>query len=268
MNTRTRKPDLERDLIDCKTIKDKVRENDGYSRRLYAALCNTRWLHDSVVHSNKQDVNYWSCSWRHAGSIVSTLKASGGDYSIDIEVKDSSGLKTVVAAQITLLSPPTVEAIEPIVVKVGDNVGFTISATDPEGGELRYKALNTPAGFKRKVRNGYNGVFLWYTTKASEGDYSIDIEVKNAEGLKTVVVAQIKLESMTTVTLLTASSVVGPYAPETAAVIDENAQTITVAKAGGIRFYKLQSGDDAKLKITSFAIQGDNVVMSYQPAGD
>ena len=197
-----------------------------------------------------------------------TTKASGGDYSIDIEVKDSSGLKTVVAAQITLLSPPTVEAIEPIVVKVGDNVGFTISATDPEGGELRYKALNTPAGFKRKVRNGYNGVFLWYTTKASEGDYSIDIEVKNAEGLKTVVVAQIKLESMTTVTLLTASSVVGPYAPETAAVIDENAQTITVAKAGGIRFYKLQSGDDAKLKITSFAIQGDNVVMSYQPAGD
>ncbi len=164
--------------------------------------------------------------------------------------------------------PPTVEAIEPIVAKVGDNVGFTISATDPEGGELRYKALNTPAGFKRKVRNGYNGVFLWYTTKASEGDYSIDIEVKNAEGLKTVVVAQIKLESMTTVTLLTASSVVGPYAPETAAVIDENAQTITVAKAGGIRFYKLQSGDDAKLKITSFAIQGDNVVMSYQPAGD
>jgi len=80
MNTRTRKPDLERDLIDCKTIKDKVRENDGYSRRLYAALCNTRWLHDSVVHSTKQDVNYWSCSWRYAGGIVSTLRASGGDY--------------------------------------------------------------------------------------------------------------------------------------------------------------------------------------------
>ena len=38
--------------------------------------------------------------------------------------------------------------------------------------------------------------------------------------------------------------------------------------AGGMRFYKLQSGDDTKLKITSIAIKDDNVVMSYNPAGE
>ena len=61
---------------------------------------------------------------------------------------------------------------------------------------------------------------------------------------------------------------VGPFAPEAEAVIDETGRTITVAKAGGMRFYKLQSGDDTKLKITSIAIEDDNVVMSYKPAGE
>ena len=200
-----------------------------------------------------------------------TTKASAGDYSIDIEVEDAGGLKTVVTAQITLESPnmpPTVEPIEAIVVKVGDDVGFTISATDPEGGKLKYKALNNPSGFKKKIRNGYNGVFLWYTTKASAGDYSIDIEVEDAGGLKTVVTAQITLEPESTVTLHSAPAVVGPFAPELEAVIDEDAQTITAAKAGGMRFYKLQSGDDTKLEITSIAIKDDNVVMSYKTAGE
>ncbi len=180
--------------------------------------------------------------------------------------------RDAIASRILVVSvkadkPPTVEPIEPIVAKVGNDVGFTISATDPEGGKLTYKALNNPTGFKRKVRNGYNGVFLWYTTKASAGNYTIDIEVKDVDGLKTVVVAQITLESPT-VTLLSASSVMGSFDPEAAAVIDENGQTITVAKAGGMRFYKLQSGDDTKLKITSIAIEDDNVVMSYKPAGE
>ena len=198
-----------------------------------------------------------------------------GDNELDAELSVTVSAvddRDAIASRILVVSvkadkPPTVEPIEPIVAKVGNDVGFTISATDPEGGKLTYKALNNPTGFKRKVRNGYNGVFLWYTTNASAGNYTIDIEVKDVDGLKTVVVAQITLESPT-VTLLSASSVMGSFDPEAAAVIDENGQTITVAKAGGMRFYKLQSGDDTKLKITSIAMEDDNVVMSYKPAGE
>ena len=76
------------------------------------------------------------------------------------------------------------------------------------------------------------------------------------------------MEADTALTLLSATTVVGPFAPEAAAVIDENGQTITVAKVGGMRFYKLQSADDTKLKITSIAMQDDNVVMAYEPAGE
>ena len=184
-------------------------------------------------------------------------------------VDDRDGLTSgTLEVTVSANKPPTVEPVEAIVVNVGDDVGFTISATDPEGGKLTYKALNNPSGFKRKIRNGYNGVFLWYTTKASAGDYTIDIEVKDAGGLKTVVTVQITLEPVTALTLVSAPSVLGPFAPELEAVIDENAQTITVVTAGGMRFYKLLSGDDTKLKITSIAVKDDKAVMGYKPAGE
>jgi hypothetical protein len=62
--------------------------------------------------------------------------------------------------------------------------------------------------------------------------------------------------------------VVGPFATEAEAVIDEAERTITVAKAGGMRFYKLQSSDEMKLKITSIVIKEDKVLMSYKPTGE
>jgi len=74
------KPDLERDLIDCQFIKEKVRNDNGYATRLYSAICNNRWYHNSHVHGFKEGSDYWSCSWRYAGGIVSSLRTSGGDY--------------------------------------------------------------------------------------------------------------------------------------------------------------------------------------------
>jgi len=191
-------------------------------------------------------------------------------HSVTVIVLDGDNAmgKQVFEVSVDANKAPTVEPIEPIVVKVGDNVGFTISATDPEGGKLTYKALSNPDGFKRKVRNGYKGVFLWYTTKASAGNYKIDIEVSDADGLKTVVAAQITLEPKPALTLLSAPAVVGPFAPEAEAVIDEDAKTITVATAGGMRFYRLLSGDDTKLKITSIVVSDDKAVMGYEPAGE
>ncbi len=159
-------------------------------------------------------------------------------------------------------------AIAPIVAKVGDKIRVTVSATDPEGGDLSYNALALPEGVKGSSRNGLKGKFIWTTDDAKDGSYTIDIEVSDDSGGKAVVAVQITLEADTALTLLSATAVVGPFAPEAAAVIDENGQTITVAKVGGMRFYKLQSADDTKLKITSIAMQDDNVVMAYEPAGE
>jgi hypothetical protein len=208
----------------------------------------------------------------HKGRFIWTTKdAKDGNYTIDIEVSDTSGNKAVVTVQISLIPEnkvPTVEAIAPIVAKVGDRVRVNVIATDPDGDALTYKEVALPTGIKGSVRNGHKGRFNWRTNDAKEGSYTIDIEVSDTSGNKAVVTVQITLKPVTTLALLSAPAVVGPFAPEAEAVIDENGQSITVAKAGGMRFYKLQSGDDTKLKITSIAIEDDNVVMSYKPAGE
>ena len=71
---------FERDLIDCQPIKEKVRNDNGYAKRLYDALCNTRWYHDSHIHGIGNEDHGWSCSWRYAGGLVATLRSSGEDY--------------------------------------------------------------------------------------------------------------------------------------------------------------------------------------------
>ena len=73
-------PNFERDLIDCQPIKEKVRNDDGYAKRLYDALCNTRWDHASHIHGVGNEDDGWSCSWRYAGGLVATLRACGEDY--------------------------------------------------------------------------------------------------------------------------------------------------------------------------------------------
>jgi len=197
-------------------------------------------------------------------------EAETATHSITVIVLDGENAmgKQVLEVTVDANKAPTIEAIAPIVAKVGDKVRVTVSATDPEGGGLSYSALALPEGVKGSSRNGLKGKFIWTTDDAKDGSYTIDIEVSDDSGGKAVIAIQITLEADTALTLLSASAVVGPFAPEAAAVIDENAKTITVAKVGGMRFYKLQSADDTKLKITSIAMQDDNVVMAYEPAGE
>jgi hypothetical protein len=58
------KSDLESDLLSSDTIKNKCNNSEVYSQNLYAAMANNRFF------KNNQE---WSCSWRHAGGIVSEI---------------------------------------------------------------------------------------------------------------------------------------------------------------------------------------------------
>ena len=63
-------PSLEQDLRYSDSIAKKCKASDVYSQNLYAALCNNQF---------KKGDKLWSCSWRHAGGIVSNLREEG-DY--------------------------------------------------------------------------------------------------------------------------------------------------------------------------------------------
>jgi hypothetical protein len=62
---------LEKDLHDCKTIRDKICD-EAYAQKLYAALCNMQWRHKD--HDDSGPFGLWSCSWRYSGGIVSDIR--------------------------------------------------------------------------------------------------------------------------------------------------------------------------------------------------
>ena len=64
------KPDLEKDLLSSESIITKCKNSSIYSQNLYAALCNNKFFYGK---------DEWTCSWRHAGGIVSNING-GNDY--------------------------------------------------------------------------------------------------------------------------------------------------------------------------------------------
>jgi len=191
-----------------------------------------------------------------------------GEYTAEAVVTDPLGASASQQLKVVVNGVPTVNAVAPIVAKVGDQISVSVIATDPDGDELSYKELALPTGIKGSVPNGLKGKFIWTTKNAKDGSYSIDIEVADTSGNKAVVTVQITLEPVIVITLISAPTVSGAFTPEADAVIDEDAKTITIATVGGMRFYKLQSSDEMKLKITSIVIKEDKVLMSYKPAGE
>src|SRR5207248_3191374 len=77
--------------------------------------------------------------------------------------------------------------------------------------------------------------------------------VNRTTGAKELV-RQLVLESAVVVT--------GPYAADLTAQFDPSSKTITVAKNGTARFYRLRSS--TAYTINSVTAQGNNVVLSYQ----
>ena len=195
------------------------------------------------------------------------VNASQSVMVFTVDGRDGSTMR-VFEVTVDVNRAPTVYAVAPIVAKVGDKIRVTVIATDPDGDGLTYNELSLPAGIKGAAPTGLKGKFIWTTKNAKDGSYSIDIEVADTSGNKAVVTVQVTLEPVTVLTLISASTVLGPFTPEADAVINEDAKTITIATVGSMRFYSLQSGGGTKLKITSIAVKDDKAVMGYKPAGE
>lgn len=71
------KNNMEYDLRASKEMCDKVKASDNYAQNLYAAMCNMDWQSREFWQEMKGET--WSCSWRHAGGIISDMQEKG-DY--------------------------------------------------------------------------------------------------------------------------------------------------------------------------------------------
>ena len=72
-----REDNMEYDLRSNTWICDKVKGDDVYAQNLYAAMCNNEFQRNDMIPILKDQK--WSCSWRHAGGIVSDMQEKG-DY--------------------------------------------------------------------------------------------------------------------------------------------------------------------------------------------
>ena len=72
-----RKDNLEYDLRTTSWIIEKAKSDNVYAQHLYAAICNNEFQRNDVwpILTGKT----WSCSWRHAGAVVSDMREEG-DY--------------------------------------------------------------------------------------------------------------------------------------------------------------------------------------------
>jgi hypothetical protein len=130
--------------------------------------------------------------------LISWTTQSGthsGEYTAEAVVTDSLGASASQQLKVVVNGAPVVEPIDPVTLKIGGEFAFTVSATDPENGNLTYKAVATPDGFTGSSKNGFGGKFSWGTQKASAGDHTITIEVGDAAGLKSVVSVQVTLKA-------------------------------------------------------------------------
>ena len=71
------KDNLEYDLRSTAWIIEKAKSDKVYAQHLYAAMCNQEFQKNDVwpILTDKK----WSCSWRHAGAVVSDMREEG-DY--------------------------------------------------------------------------------------------------------------------------------------------------------------------------------------------
>ena len=62
--------------------------------------------------------------------------------------------------------------------------------------------------------------------------------------------------------LESAATVAGPYAADLTALLDPGAKTVTVARSGNARFYRLRS--TTAYTFSNIAVKGSNVLLTYQ----
>jgi len=77
VNPEWQENNMEYDLRSTDWILEKVRKSNSYAQNLYAAMCNTDFQKNEFMP--RLAGKTWSCSWRHAGGIISDMREEG-DY--------------------------------------------------------------------------------------------------------------------------------------------------------------------------------------------
>lgn len=110
---------------------------------------------------------------------------------------------------------------------------------------------------------GGNAYAEWFSVDAATGDRILINDPDNPKAIK----AFLEVESGPSIVVQSAAEVTGPYAAETAAVVNAEAKTIRLRGGQGMRFYRLQMPGAAagtRLRISTLKLEGADIVLSYE----
>jgi subtilisin family serine protease len=106
-----------------------------------------------------------------------------GSRNVTFRARDSklASVNAVVTLTTKTNRAPTLNAIAAQNVSEGQNLGFTLSGTDPDGDVLRYSATNLPSGASI---DPVSGVFSWAPSYTQAGNYTITASVTDGSDVE------------------------------------------------------------------------------------
>ena len=106
-----------------------------------------------------------------------------GTYKVKLQANDGKSgvyqefMIIVTKDNIVINHPPVIKQIDPVSVKEGKDVRFTLIATDQDGDTITFELVSGPKG----VIVYKDGTFIWKTKKGDAGEY--DIVVRASDGV-------------------------------------------------------------------------------------
>jgi hypothetical protein len=191
----------------------------------------------------------------------------GGTVEVFVLVLDERASMASGVFDVTVNQPPELAGIGPQTVDAGQELIVKPSATDPNDTELVYTATDLPVGAVFDPETG----FRWTPADDQVGVHEVTFVVTDPHGAKaseSVTITVTEAPKKPALTLLSSATVVGEYTEEPEAILDEVNKTFTVKMSGAMRFYRLRTTGETKLKMTSLQLQGDNAVIAYEIIGE
>ncbi|MBC8244538.1 MAG: immunoglobulin domain-containing protein, partial [Verrucomicrobia bacterium] len=187
-------------------------------------------------------------------------ETAAGTTEVAVIVVDELESRASGTLAVTVNLPPVLDAIGPQTVEAGQALAIKPSATDPNDTDLVYTATDLPAGAVFDAETG----FRWTPAEDQVGVHEVTFAVSDPHGAKVSVTVAITVTKAPAFVLLSSATVVGEFAEESGATLDEDSKTFTVKRSGGMRFYRLRTTGEAKPRITSIRLEDDNAVIAYE----
>ena len=104
-------------------------------------------------------------------------RGGGGQSRCRMSARETgdAGFRTVRVVR-NVNQPPVLASLDDVVVNEGEEVSFTVTASDPDGDALSFSVEGLPSGAIFE-----NGVFTWTPTDEQAGNYSVTFTVSDGE---------------------------------------------------------------------------------------